>query len=416
MLLSQKLEIRSVELRAKLSELAGLETLTDEQRSELEAKTNELRDVEKQRVAALETEALEARETEHKTEDAETRERKELECRASLSEYLAAASEGRGVTGAALEFNQSLKMNGNAFPLAKLAPSVEELEQRSTTDVDSQVISKRWLDRLFYGTAASRLGISYESVGAGVASYQVTATGPATGAQRGRGEAVADSAWTITTKELKPSRNAVSLTFSVEDMARIGPQLEAALMRDIRAAMVYGLDRAIFLGDDGANENGADITGLSTSGISEATLKQSDKVKADKVLATFLSLVDGRHANMAGDLNIVASVSANTLWEATYAASSASTESIAKVLRNAGISWGVRGEIADNTSADSMLAYVSLAQGLSGAAVAPVWQNASLIRDPYSGATKGEITVTLTTLWNFDLVRSNNFKRVKAVA
>ena len=52
MLRSQKLEIKSVEIRGRLSELAGLDSLEEDQRTELKEKTAELRQVEEQRVAS----------------------------------------------------------------------------------------------------------------------------------------------------------------------------------------------------------------------------------------------------------------------------------------------------------------------------------------------------------------------------
>ena len=36
--------------------------------------------------------------------------------------------------------------------------------------------------------------------------------------------------------------------------------------------------------------------------------------------------------------------------------------------------------------------------GQAGAAVAAVWESASLIRDPYTGAAKGEVGIVLNTL------------------
>ena len=58
MLRSQKLEIKSVEIRGRLSELAGLDSLEEDQRTELKEKTAELRQVEEQRVASLEVESF----------------------------------------------------------------------------------------------------------------------------------------------------------------------------------------------------------------------------------------------------------------------------------------------------------------------------------------------------------------------
>ena len=53
MLRSQKLEIKSVEIRGRLSELAGLDSLEEDQRTELKEKTTELRQVEEQRVEVV---------------------------------------------------------------------------------------------------------------------------------------------------------------------------------------------------------------------------------------------------------------------------------------------------------------------------------------------------------------------------
>ena len=85
MLRSQKLEIKSVEIRGRLSELAGLDSLEEDQRTELKEKTAELRQVEEQRVASLEVETLESEQAEKRDApwigdvlDPEERERREV--------------------------------------------------------------------------------------------------------------------------------------------------------------------------------------------------------------------------------------------------------------------------------------------------------------------------------------------------
>ena len=241
-------------------------------------------------------------------------------------------------------------------------------------------------------------------------------TAGASAAQRGRTEAAADAAWTVGVTELKPSRNAVRLVFSIEDAARI-PGLESALTRDLRAALVEGVDRAIFLGDDGANENGADITGLRTAaGLTEQTIKQADKVKGPETLTAFTGLVDGKHAMGLGDLRAVASVGAWRLWESTIINSAADNMTLAAFLRTAGLSWSARGEIETATTSGKFGAFVGLGRGIEGAGVAAVWEAGELIRDPYSGAAKGEVALTLSYLWNFGLPRASNFARLKFVA
>lgn len=180
--------------------------------------------------------------------------------------------------------------------------------------------------------------------------------------------------------------------------------------------IVEAVDRAIFKGDGGADENSADITGLRTAaGVSEVTLTQGDKVKADKTLEAFLGFVDGIYAINMADLSVVAAQGANTLWYSTIHNSAADNETIARFLMAAGLTWTTRGEIEADTDNCNFGAFIGLGRGMMGAGVAPVWNRAELVTDRYSGATKGEVQLTLNYLWSFGLPRTANFKRLKFV-
>ena len=74
-----------------------------------------------------------------------------------------------------------------------------------------------------------------------------------------------------------------------------------------------------------------------------------------------------------------------------------------------------RGEIETATGNGKFGAFIGRSRGIEGAAVAPVWEAGELIRDPYSGAGKGEVALTLCYLWAFGLLRPSNFARVKFV-
>ena len=89
---------------------------------------------------------------------------------------------------------------------------------------------------------------------------------------------------------------------------------------------------------------------------------------------------------------------------------------VAQFLRASGISWTTRGNIDTDTSNGDFGAYLGLSQGIAGAAQAAVWESASMIRDPYSGSTKGEVGIVLNTLWDFAIPRVSNFKRLKYVS
>ena len=377
----------------------------------------EVRALEVQFRSAVTTEEAETKETENLHDDdlsSDDREIRSLEEKAQFSEYLGAAMEMRSVTaGAALEFNQALGIGLNKFPIQKLAPSIAELEQRQSTDVDTATVPRNWVDRLFYGSAAARLGITFESVPAGVASYPVTVTG-GTGGQRAKSQAAGAAAWTISATELKPTRNTIHGVISIEDVARV-PSLEEAIVRDLRAAIVAKIDKSIFSGDSGATGTDADIVGLRTAEIGEADLTQGNKVKGPKVLEVFVEWVDGLYAEGLSDLAVVASVGANAEWMTTVTNSAVDNQTVAQFLRASGLSWSVRGEIDAATTNGKFGAFVSLGRGRQGSAVCPVWSMGEMVRDNFSGATKGETQISISTLWNFGLPRPANYKRLKFV-
>ena len=405
---SQTLAIRSSEIRTRLNAIAALAVadVTDEIRAEADTLRAESATVEVQYRAAVVAEAEELGAGAVTT--GEAGELRALRGRVRMGEYMRAAMEMRSAGGAEAEFNQHLGLGGTDFPLSMLAPP----ELRATTDTDSTTAPQRWLDRLFAGTAADRVGVTMESVAPGVASHPVTTAGAAA-AQRGRGEAADDAAWTIGVTELKPTRAAVRALFTIEDAARL-PGLEDALVRDLRMAMTEGVDRTIFVGDDGATPNTGDIAGLTTAAnVGEVPLTQANKVKGPETLAAFTSMVDGISAMGLGDLRTVAAIGAWRLWENTVANSAAENQTLAAFLREAGLTWGSRGSIETATTANKFAAFVGLGRGIEGAAVAAVWEAGQLIRDPYTNAAKGEVALTLCYLWNFAVVRASNFKRIK---
>lgn len=404
-----RLQLREAELKAAMgAELDKAEGEREEGR--IEGLTREIRSLQHDLAAALMIEEEAA--IPDKVETPEDHELAELRSRVDFGEYLRAALAGRGViAGAELEYNQHLGLAEDFFPMDIMA---RDMETRAARDGDSRTNQGTWIDRVFERTAASRLGVTMRSVNPGVVSIPQTTAGGAP-VQRGRTEAVSESTYTVAITEIKPSRSAVHGIYSIEDNLRL-PGLADAIMRDMRAAMTEGIDRKIFVGDSGANENGADITGLQTASIGESEINQTNKVKPAETLAMFTSLIDGVYASMLSDLRIVTSVGYYRLLEATIANSAAENQTLAAFLRAAGLSWTSRGGIETATAAGDFLGFAGLSNGIAGAAVAAVWNQGQLIRDPYSAATKGEVQLTLNYFWQFAIPRTANFKRFKAVA
>ena len=199
-----------------------------------------------------------------------------------------------------------------------------------------------------------------------------TATG-ASGAMRGRGQAAADTAWTISTKVLEPKRAAVHGSYAIEDSARL-PGLNDALRRDFAAALVDHVDEIVFLGDTTANPNTGDIVGLATyPGLTEMTLTQAAKVMASEVLGAFGGLIDGVHSTDVMDLRVVSAVPTYQLWLETIAASTVENQTIAQFLTASRLAWSARGGLADDTVAGSWAAFVGRARGIEGAGVVALW-------------------------------------------
>ena len=411
--LADLLERQSKE-RQRMAELSAAAELTDETRAELDTIENGTPDLERQiraaRIAAADEEAEQREEARETEPDAEDRERAELRGKVRLARYVGAAMETRAADGAEAEYNAALGLPGNRFPLELLAPE-RRTEARATTDADAAASQGMWVDRLFSEAAAMRIGVTFRSVAPGIAAYPVTSAG-ASAAQRGRREAAADAAWTVSVEELKPTRNAVRAIFSEEDAMRL-PSVEDALRRDLGMALMEGVDRTIFLGDDGANEDGADITGLNTAAnVVENTIAQADKGTPSNVMGAFTSLIDGKHASAPEDLRIAMAVGANSYWSGALTVAQ-DAQSLAQFLRTAGLTWRVRGDLAAGTGEDAWTAFVGRARGIEGAGVAAIWNSGMLIRDMYTGAAKGEIALTLSYFWNFGLPRPSNFARIK---
>ena len=407
----QKLELKLGEIRRKLAEAIGT---AEPDMEAVDALTAEIRSTD----ALLVAQRLIEPEPETTTSTtgsltAEERELAELRSNVEFGKYVSAALGGMPViAGPEAEYNQHLGLPANYFPLELLSGP---LEKRAARDGDAEGNQASWLDRVIADSAAQRIGVTFPSAGAGVAAYPVMTVG-ASGVQRGRTEAVAEGTYTVAVTELKPSRNAIHAIYSLEDELRL-PGYSEAIARDMGTSMMETIDKAIFIGDSGANENTVDITGFTTAGITEVTITQANKVKGDELLKLFLAYVDGQYAAGMGDVRVVASVGSNTLWGGTVHAAAVDNQTVAAFLRANGVSWTVRGGINTDTDNDDFGAFIGLARGVEGAAVAPIWNRGQLIRDQYGDhATKGEVGLTLNYFWNFGVPRSANFKRIKYVS
>ena len=144
--------------------------------------------------------------------------------------------------------------------------------------------------------------------------------------------------------------------------------LEESLIRDMRAGLTESIDKAIFVGDDGASGTDADVTGLTAAtGVTEKTLSQANKIKPSNTLQAFDSLVDGVHASGVDDLRIVASEGSHQLWTGEILTVASETASIFKTLgqflNDNGVHWRVR-QLEAATTNGKFGAFISRQRGI----------------------------------------------------
>ena len=114
----QKIRLRLSQVRGRLNDIAGIEDLTDEIRSEAEALHTELNDLSIRERALIPSEGI--TETRDTGLDAEARERLELRSKASLTAYIRAALSGRQVDGPEAELRSAAKIGVSGDPARAL--------------------------------------------------------------------------------------------------------------------------------------------------------------------------------------------------------------------------------------------------------------------------------------------------------
>ena len=401
----QKLQLRLSEIRQTLNELSGLDTPTDAQRTEMDTLATEYRAKETQWRAATIAEA-DAPET--RAADGEDTERRALVERVELRQYLHAAANGVPVAGAEAELNAALDLRGAggvAVPWEALLSHEVEHRADAATSVgatDHGVTQRSIVGRVFARTAAAFLGVSMPMVPTGDQNFPVLTAGTSA-ATKNPGVAQDAAAATFTANQLGPTRLTARYLFRVEDLRRLAG-MEAALRADLREVMGEAMDATILNGQ----ANAPDINGFIDAGTIAAPTTPTAVITIASAIETVASAVDGKYANGLPDVRLL-------VGPKTYATLAAllsdNSEPVAlSVLRRESGGLRVSGHVPAPAS-NVQQAVVSRTAGGGPNAVAPIWQGLELIRDPYSGAAKGEVSVTAIMLWNFQVTRTDAYAR-----
>ena len=306
---SQKLQIKASEQRSRLNELSGLDTLTDDQRGELDTLTTAYADTERQTRAAVLAEAEDGDkvETHATTLDAQGRERVRLRQRATLGGFLAAAAAGRLPGGDLAEYASACGAEDGAIPLDLFESDRPQIEKHDdaispapSTGTGASLHPVQ--PHIFKDTIAARLGIAMPRVPSGSHSWARIST-PLTAGPKAKGVAQESTAADLTAVSTSPRRISARLSVEAEDLASIGTStFEPALRSNLTGALSDAYDVQCVNGSGTAPA----VDGL----IHQLTRPDNPTavVDFDSLLATAASYIDGTWARTLRDLTIVTNV------------------------------------------------------------------------------------------------------------
>ena len=318
----------------------------------------------------------------------ETRENLELRSRTGIGDFLNAAAGGTAVTGAASEYAYAcgVPVVGH-LPMAIFERSAPPVELRAITDAPAVKGALRpTVPFVFERSAAASVGILMPTVPMGQVQIPKITTAPPADTLAKDGSAPATAA-AVTLVNQSPERIAGSFEVRVEDLA-IMPSMEEALGEALQGSLSNELDEQTFNGAAG------ELDGLFTQAADETAASAVETYTTG--IARFASLVDGRHAYTLGDLRAVIGSKTFALYAGLFVNSNKGDVSLFDYLTQ------MLGSIRVSDRVPGVLS--SAQRGivvLSASAEMPkihVWDAMQIVRDPYSGAGAGKVTITATAL------------------
>ena len=418
---SQKLAIRSSEIRSRLNEISGLapDAVTDEVKTESEALRAELGTVETQHRAALTVEGAAELEAEGQfgNGDGEPAEVRALLSKVTIGDYLAPAAAGTGIHGAAVELAGALscatagasggvavpwRVLAGGAPEARSAPPVERRAFTTTGNNDGSTMQRPILQRLFGPGIMDTLGVRLDTVPTGMSEWPLVTGGVAPAQAKEGTAAAAAAAMTFSFATLKPKRLTGRYEYSHEMAASVS-DLEQAIRRDLADAIKSAMSSQIINSaapTAAIPQNilgGGFLTKLGVPGDAGATSDYEDYAGAHA------GGIDGIHAETEREVSSVIAVDVYQHAATTYQTGSGESGSEALSRRSAGCraSSYIPAAVANTGQAKHNIFHLGGANGgaMRGDSIAAMWPTLEVIRDIYSQASQG-VTLTWVTLWD----------------
>ena len=398
---SQRLTVRSSEMRARLNELSGMDELSEDARSELDTLTNEYKDVESQLRAAVIAEDQAETRALAETPDAELRERQELRSKASLTNYLLARMKGLMPSGAEAELSAAAGTSDGAIPI-ELWDTGQSSEERAVAAAPTAGIN---LDRLrpavFANAVITRLGVEMPRVESGSYASATISTSQSASSQAKSG-AAAGTAGSFTTTTATPKRISARLELTLEDIAAVGQQnFESILRENLSLALSAELDQQGLNGTGSSNG----LVGIFNR-LTDPTATLTDVANFDTFAAAHAGGIDGLWANTLQDVMIVVGTDTYELAAKTFQSATnykGELAAAAYAMANTGGLWtNARMPATASTIQQAILyrkgrSFLNMGEGYMRTAVCPIWNEIG-IDDIYSGSAKAERYFTMHVL------------------
>ena len=394
MLQSQKLQLEMSEKRKEINAMLDKIDADEGYDADAHAALNqEYVTLDNRYQTALINEAEELDKTPTDDLDAEGKETRGLEHRVSVSSYLLALLEERPLDGPEAELNTALELGGgHVMPYAALMSAADKVEHYAATSApdNADVVVNNVLGRVFAASSASYLGVNFVSVPAGASNFPVLTGGvaPAFAAKGGDADQTAAS---FTAHVLDPKRLTAQYLIRVEDINKFR-MMEQALTADLGGAIEEALDAQVINGD-GA---GANVTGFIHE-LTDPTNPTAVATFADYASAR-AQLVDGKYAQSEDDVRIV--VGANTYRHASGIYQTGSGVSALSRLNP---------RVSAHIPAPASNIQKAVASRSMGRAVVAMWPGIALVRDNVTRARQGEIIITATPLYNFQVLDESGY-------
>jgi HK97 family phage major capsid protein len=390
MLQSVKLQKRQSEIRQQLADLSGKSTPDENEVRSMDDLDKEYQSNEVRYRAALTAEDGERREAAGDLETRSDKEFAEMMGKFELRQVALNLDEGRAFDGATAEIIQEMRNTGGYRGVP--VPYEALMEHRADTvssGTPDPVNTRPIIDRLFPTSVASKLGVSSVNITQGSEAWPVATSGAVAGWAATEGGDVGNStAFATTEASLSPDQTmGAHMRITRKALKQSGAGLEAAIKRDMNAAIGAELDRAILNGTGASGQPLGIINGATTYGITN-----TDRSAAGVDWAAFRAeVVAFMQANAISAASMVKMGITPAMWadlDDTLISGTAVSE-WDRLVKHIPV-----GNIANtNTLPTGTAIMTATVNGLAPAFVG-LWGAVDMIRDVYTDAQSGGLRLT----------------------